>query len=84
MKKISKIIGSVLITAAAVCLGIGVYQFTKEQNAGKGYQDLSEEVKKNRKMKVQNQKLDIPIDFVGAKGKEIPMCMRGSVYRERR
>ncbi|WP_302245890.1 hypothetical protein [[Ruminococcus] torques] len=46
MKKISKIIGSVLITAAAVCLGIGVYQFTKEQNAGKGYQDLSEEVKK--------------------------------------
>lgn len=57
MKKISKIIGSVLITAAAVCLGIGVYQFTKEQNAGKGYQDLSEEVKKNRKMKVQNQKL---------------------------
>lgn len=46
MKKISKIIGSVLITAAAVCLGIGVYQFTKEQNAGKGYQDLSEEVKR--------------------------------------
>ena len=47
MKKISKIIGSVLITAAAVCLGIGVYQFTKEQNAGKVYQDHSEEVKKD-------------------------------------
>ena len=70
MKKISKIIGSVLITAAAVCLGIGVYQFTKEQNAGKGYQDLSEEVKKNRKNEGSKSKVEYPDRFCGAKGKE--------------
>ena len=69
MKKISKIIGSVLITAAAVCLGIGVYQFTKEQNAGKGYQDLSEEVKKEPEDEGSKSKVDIPIDFAALKEK---------------
>ncbi len=68
MKKTSKIIGSVLIAAAVVCLGVGVYQFTKEQNAGKGYEDLSEEVKKEPE-EDSKSKVDIPIDFAALKEK---------------
>ena len=68
MKKTSKIIGSVLIAAAVVCLGVGVYQFTKEQNAGKGYEDLSGEVKKEPE-EDSKSKVDIPIDFAALKEK---------------
>ena len=54
MKKAFKIIGGILIAAAVVCFGVGIYEFVKEQNAGKEYQELTEEIKR---MTAKKQKL---------------------------
>lgn len=69
MKKISKIIGSVLITAAAVCLGIGVlsiYERTKRRKRVSGSFGRSEKEPEDEGSK---SKVDIPIDFAALKEK---------------
>lgn len=68
MKKAFKIIGGILIAAAVVCFGVGIYEFVKEQNAGKEYQELTEEIK-SEEDDSQKAEVDIPIDFKALKEK---------------
>lgn len=82
MKKAFKIIGGILIAAAVVCFGVGIYEFVKEQNAGKEYQELTEEIK-SEEDDSQKAEVDIPIDFKALKEKN-RMCMHRSAFLELR
>lgn len=79
MKKKRILIGAVLILAGLVCGGVGIWTYQKEQNAGKEYDDLREEVavtaeptetptpqatpEEEPKTEITSTPVEIPIDF---------------------
>lgn len=67
MKKKYILVSAVLILGAAVCAGIGIYQYLQQKNAGEKYEEIREEVKKEpeepEKPEPEKDPVDIPIDF---------------------
>lgn len=66
MKKPVIIAGSVLLAAAAVCAGIGIYKYLEQKNAGEQYEELREEVKTEKQ---EQPAVEIPIDFASLQAK---------------
>lgn len=65
-KNVYKIIAVIAAAAAVICVGAGVYKYTKEKNAGKVYDEVREEVKKEPTATPEPEeesKVEIPIDF---------------------
>ena len=69
MKKIHKIIACTAGSAAVICAAVGIRAWLQEQNAGKGYNEIRNEVKADTSaeetddVEETDPPVEIPIDF---------------------
>ncbi len=68
MKRAYKVIGIIILIAAIICAGVGIYLYIQEQNAGAVYDEIRQSVKAGNpaeaaEVDVPDDPVEIPIDF---------------------